>query len=131
MSKTSLDFGFFCDVNRQNVEARSLPFSFLHCRSGGFCSLMFCCVMQTFHVLQCSSQFFFFFLPSSLNIASLDSQVEDNCKIVFVELPNQEDTLIWVGRSRQHLNCLLLNSFKPSNAGYQSVYYGISNTRPT
>ena len=61
---------------------------------------MFCCVMQTFHVLQCSSQFYFLFLSlllsSYLNMASLDSQGEENCKIVPVELPNQEDTLIWV-----------------------------------
>ena len=30
-------------------------------------------------------------------MASLDSQGEENCKIVPVKLPNQEDTLIWVG----------------------------------
>ena len=30
-------------------------------------------------------------------MASLDSQGEDNCKIVPVELPDQKDTLIWVG----------------------------------
>ena len=29
-------------------------------------------------------------------MASLDSQGEETCKIVPVELPNQEDTLIWV-----------------------------------
>ena len=93
MSNNVFGFWAFCDVNRQNVEARSRPFSFLHCRSGEFCSLMFFCMMQTFHVLQCSSQFSF--LPSSLNMASLDSQGQDNYKIVPVELPNQEDTLIW------------------------------------
>ena len=64
-------------------------------------------------------------------MASLDSQGEENCKIVPVKLPNQEEHWYGLVRSRQHLNCLLLPSFKPSNAGYESVYYGVSNTRPT
>ena len=62
-------------------------------------------------------------------MASLDSQGEENCKIVPVKLPNQEDTLIWVGTFPPTFK--LLASFKPSNAGYESVYYGVSNTRPT
>ena len=44
MSKASLDFGFFCDVN-QNLELAYKVFALCVLSIGTICSLMFFCVM--------------------------------------------------------------------------------------